>query len=179
MNLNIFQRLAGRVIIIAVSLLISPFLRAEVLVGFSPEGSAQQLVISTLASAKSSICLLGYSFTSPDVVSTLMDAKRRGVDVNVVLDEKGNRSKASIAAMNLLVNAGIEVKTVSRYPILHDKVAVIDGVTTQTGSFNYSRAAQRNSENVVVMRNMPEVAQIYLQHCQQRRSQGQAWQSTY
>lgn len=50
---------------------------------------------------------MGYSFTSPDVVRALMAARRHGVDVKVVIDEKGNRSKASQAAMNLVVNAGI------------------------------------------------------------------------
>ena len=35
--------------------------------GFSPEGSAQQLVLRTLDDARESIRLMGYSFTSPDV----------------------------------------------------------------------------------------------------------------
>ncbi|WP_282808445.1 phospholipase D-like domain-containing protein, partial [Hafnia alvei] len=69
---------------------------------------------------------------------------------------------------------------VDKYKIMHDKVAIIDDVTVQTGSFNYTRAAQRsNSENVVVMWQMPEVAQVYLEHWQSRWSQGQAWQSRY
>ena len=110
----------------------------------------------------------------------LIAAKRRGVDVRVVLDSKGNQGRASVAAINLLVNAEIEVRTVDNYRIMHDKVAIIDGVTTQTGSFNYSRAAQRsNSENVVVMWQMPEVAQVYLEHWQSRWAQGQVWQSRY
>lgn len=147
---------------------------------FSPEGSAQQLVINTLNSAQQSINLMGYSFTSPEVVKALIVAKRRGVDVRVVLDSKGNQGRASVAAMNLMVNAGIAVRTVDNYKIMHDKIAIIDDVTTQTGSFNYSRAAARsNSENVVVMRNMPEVAQVYPGHWQSRWSQGQAWQSSY
>lgn len=167
-------------VVLTTALLLASWCRAEVFVGFSPEGSAQQLVINTLSEARQSIALMGYSFTSPTVVNALIAAKRRGVDVRVVLDSKGNQGKSSLAAMNLLVNAGIEVRTVDAYKILHDKVAIIDGVTTQTGSFNYSQAAARsNSENVVVMRNMPEVAQVYLQHWKTRWAQGQAWQSTY
>lgn len=169
-----------RTMIFLASLLCTVGCHADVIVGFSPEGSAQQLVINTLNSAHQSINLMGYSFTSPEVVKALIAAKRRGVDVRVVLDSKGNQGRASVAAINLLVNAEIEVRTVDNYKIMHDKVAIIDGVTTQTGSFNYSRAAQRsNSENVVVMRNMPEVAQVYLGHWQSRWSQGQAWQSRY
>lgn len=51
---------------------------------------------------------MGYSFTSPEVVRALVRAKRRGVDVRVVLDWKANTGKnnnASNAAMNLLASA--------------------------------------------------------------------------
>ncbi len=97
--------------------------------------------MNTLNSAHQSINLMGYSFTSPEVVKALIAAKRRGVDVRVVLDSKGNQGRASVAAINLLVNAEIEVRTVDNYRIMHDKVAIIDDVTVQTGSFNYTRAA--------------------------------------
>lgn len=84
---------------------------------------------------------MGYSFTSPEVVRALISAKRRGVDVKVVLDEKGNRGKASVAAMNLLVNAGIPVRTVSKFKILHDKIIISDKNTVETVSYNFSRSA--------------------------------------
>lgn len=148
--------------------------------GFSPEGSAQQLVLKTIDTARQDIRVMGYSFTSPEVVRSLIAAKRRGVDVSVVLDRKGNTGKASVAAMNLLVNAGIPVRTVSAWKILHDKVIVTDGRNTQLGSFNYSRAAARsNSENVLVVWNDPVVAQRYLQHWQSRHDAGTDWQSAY
>lgn len=152
----------------------------SVQVGFSPEGSALQLVVNTLDGARQSIRLMGYSFTSRDVVKALMEARRRGVDVKVVLDEKGNTGKASVAAMNLLVNAGIPVRTVSRFSIMHDKVIVTDGQNVEVGSFNYSRAAATlNSENVLVLTGVPGVAQTYLAHWQSRWELGTDWQSTY
>ncbi len=148
-------------------------------VGFSPEGTAQQRVIRLLAEAQTSIRLMGYSFTSPDVVRALMAARRRGVDVRVVVDEKGNRSKASQAAMNLVVNAGIPLRTHDRYPILHDKMIVTDGQNLQVGSFNFTRRARANSENVLVVRDVPALAQIYLAHWQSRWDEGADWISSY
>jgi len=118
-----------RTLVFVASLLLTAICRADVLVRFSPEGSAQQLVINTLNSAQQSINLMGYSFTSPEVVKVLIAAKRRGVDVRVVLDSKANQGRASVAAINLLVNAGIEVRTVDNYKIMHDKVTIVDGVT--------------------------------------------------
>ncbi|EAX1826672.1 phospholipase D family protein [Pseudocitrobacter faecalis] len=149
-------------------------------VGFSPEGSALHLVLKTIESAQQEIRLMGYSFTSPEVVSALVRAKQRGVDVRIVLDEKGNRSKSSQAAMNIVVNAGIPLRTNGRYAIMHDKVIIVDNHTVEAGSFNYTRsAASRNSENVLVINEVPEVAQTYLQHWQSRWDGGTEWHSSY
>ncbi|EEL8815816.1 phospholipase D family protein, partial [Salmonella enterica] len=63
---------------------------ATIETGFSPEGTALQLVLKTIETAQQEIRLMGYSFTSPEVVSALVSAKRRGVDVKVVLDRKAN-----------------------------------------------------------------------------------------
>ena len=107
-------------------------------IAFSPEAGAEALVLKALGTARQSIRLAGYSFTSPAIVRSLLDAKRRGVDVKVLLDDKGNRSQASVAAMNLIVGAGIPLRVVSAYAIHHDKYFVVDGKHTQSGSFNYS-----------------------------------------
>lgn len=148
--------------------------------GFSPEGSAQQLVLRTLGDARESIRLMGYSFTSPDVVKSLVAAKRRGVDVRVVIDDRGNRSRASQSAMNVVVNAGIPLRTNGQYKIMHDKVIITDGQNVQLGSYNYTRsAAESNSENALVVREVPALAQTYLAHWQSRWDGGKDWQSTY
>lgn len=156
---------------------------ASIEAGFSPEGTALQLVLKTIDSAQQDIRLMGYSFTSPEVVRALVRAKRRGVDIRVVLDWKANTGKnnnASKAAMNLLVGNGIPVRTVSAFKILHDKVIVADGRNTQVGSFNFSRAADRsNSENVLVVWDDPAVAQRYLNHWASRWAQGMDWKQTY
>ncbi|ELE3163077.1 phospholipase D family protein [Salmonella enterica] len=152
----------------------------SVQVGFSPEGSALQLVLKTIESAQHDIRLMGYSFTSPEVVSAIVRAKHRGVDVKIVLDEKGNKSKASQAAMNVVVNAGIPLRTIGHYAIMHDKVIIFDNQTVESGSFNMTRsAASRNSENVLVINDVPEVAQTYLQHWQSRWDGGTDWHSSY
>ena len=148
--------------------------------GYSPEGTALQLVLKTINSAQQEIRLMGYSFTSPEVVSALVRAKHRGVDVKIVLDEKGNRSKASQAAMNVVVNAGIPLRTNGHYAIMHDKVIIVDNHTVESGSFNMTRSASsRNSENVLVINDVPEVAQTYLQHWQSRWDGGTEWHSSY
>nr|WP_276551499.1 phospholipase D family protein [Erwinia mallotivora] len=149
-------------------------------VGFSPEGSAQQLVLRTLDDAHESIRLMGYSFTSPEVVKALVAAKRRGVDVRVVVDDKGNRSKASQAALNVVAGADIPIRTISKYKIMHDKVIITDGRNVEAGSFNYTRsAAESNLENALVVRDVPALAQTYLAHWQSRWDDGKDWSVSY
>lgn len=149
-------------------------------VAFSPNQGSEDLVVKAIQSARNSIGVAAYSFTSPVIARALLKAKKRGVDVRVVVDENGNRSKASLAALNLLVSAGIPTHILSSYAIHHDKYMVIDKSTVQTGSFNYSKAAARsNSENVVVIWNNPDLALNYLRHWQTRFDQGKAYRATY
>lgn len=148
--------------------------------GFSPEGSARTLVLKAINNAHHSIRMLSYSFTAPDIMKALADAHDRGVDVRIVVDERGNRNKSSLAAMNYIVNHGIPLRTDHHYPIQHDKVMIIDGDTVETGSFNYTASAERrNSENVVVIHNVPALADDYLQHWQTRWEYGEEYRSAY
>ena len=145
----------------------------QIEIAFSPEAGAEALVLKVIGSARQSIRLAGYSFTSPAVVRSLMAAKRRGVDVKILVDDKGNRSQASVSAMNLIVSAGIPIRVISAYIIHHDKYVVVDGKHTETGSFNYSQAAAKsNSENVLVIWDDPIVARRYITHWESRWRQG-------
>ena len=148
----------------------------SVKVGFSPEGSASALVLDTINSAENSIRMMAYSFTDPDVMHALAKAKKRGVDVRIVVDDKGNTNRASQEAMKYINLLDIPLRTVDAFPIHHDKVIIVDGNTVETGSYNFSRAAARkNSENVVVLKNMPDVAAQYLEHWQDRWNKGTDW----
>jgi phosphatidylserine/phosphatidylglycerophosphate/cardiolipin synthase-like enzyme len=148
--------------------------------GFSPEGSAERLVLNAICTARRSVHLSAYSFTSPVIVRALIDAQRRGVEVAVVADQKSNlvedRSGKGRIALDLLSGAGVRVRMIDVYPIHHDKFMVIDGESVETGSFNYTTSAARyNSENAVVMWHVPVVAQAYQQHWQSRFNQGRPW----
>ncbi|WP_390900189.1 phospholipase D family nuclease [Serratia entomophila] len=145
----------------------------SVQVGFSPEGSAQTLVIGAIDSAQSSIRMMAYSFTAMDIMQALVKAKNRGVDVKIVIDERGNRNDVSHRAMDYIVKNAISLRVDSDFPIQHDKVMIIDERSVQTGSFNYSKAAAKNSENAVVIWNMPQLAKPYLEHWQDRWNRGE------
>lgn len=153
-------------------------------VAFSPNEGSEHLVVKVIDSAKTSLDLLSYSFTSVPVVEALVRARHRGVVVRLVADEKDNvsadRSGKARAALGALVNAGAEVRTIRVYAIHHDKVIIADHQTVELGSFNYSdAAAHKNSENVLVNWGNPNLADVYLKHFQRNYAQSTAYVQAY
>lgn len=147
---------------------------------FSPEAGGEGLVLKAIGSAEKEVRLAAYSFTSLTIAKALISAEKRGVDVRVVVDDKRNRGKPSIAALNLLVNAGISVRTNATYVLHHDKYIVVDSHHVQNGSFNYTAgAAEANSENVLVIWNDTDLASSFLKHWQSRWDQGSPFTSKY
>lgn len=143
---------------------------ATVEVAFTP-GQAQNIVLDTLFQAKSTISLAAYSLTSKPVAQALVAAQQRGVQVRVLADEKANRQQYS--AVTFLANQGIPVRLNGHYAIHHNKFAVIDGQTVQTGSANYTASAfSRNAENVVVIKAEEQVALAYQQEFERLWSEG-------
>ncbi|MGF6637200.1 phospholipase D family protein [Paraburkholderia sp. MM6662-R1] len=180
----VIATVAGALVAGAGMLWAQPALSAtsDVQVAFSPDGGAEQLVLQTIRSARQSIRVMAYSFTAPAVVRALLDAKRRGVDVEVTVDYHNNveedRSGKAAAAMGSLVYAGVPVVVVRAYPIQHSKFAVVANATIETGSYNYSQAAARvNSENVLVLWNHPEIAKAYLDDWKIVTAQGEAYRA--
>ena len=74
--------------------------------------------------------------------------------------DKSNAT-ARYTRATFLANQGMPVRVDYRYAIMHDKFIVVDGVTVETGSFNYTASAEhKNGENILVLHD-PAVAQRY------------------
>ena len=133
----------------------------ELEVAFSPHGGCTDLVIKVIHSAKTSIRVLAYSFTSAPIAKALVEAHQRGVDVQVVVDK--SQKSAKYTSATFVANAGIPIRIDSKHAIAHNKVVIVDGHTVQQGSFNYTKAAEAsNGENVLVNWNNPKLAEVYL-----------------
>lgn len=126
---------------------------------FSPKGGCTDQVVAAIDAAKTSIRIQAYGFTSEPVAQALVRAKGRGLDVQAVLDSSNLTDKYS--RMGDLKTAGIPVLTDSKHQIAHSKVLVLDHGTVETGSFNYTQAAERgNAENCLFIQD-PDLAQVY------------------
>jgi phosphatidylserine/phosphatidylglycerophosphate/cardiolipin synthase-like enzyme len=55
---------------------------------FSPNGGATEAIVRELKEAKTEILVQAYNFTSKEIAKALVDAKKRGVHVEIILDKK-------------------------------------------------------------------------------------------
>ena len=125
---------------------------------FSPRQGATDLIVKTIGEAKHSIYVAAYYFTSYPIARALVAAHARGVDVKLVMD--GHQK--FLRAVDYLHENGIVTRMNRHYAIMHDKFMIIDGATLETGSFNFTRAAEyENAENVLVVRDSPGLIKSY------------------
>jgi phosphatidylserine/phosphatidylglycerophosphate/cardiolipin synthase-like enzyme len=132
---------------------------AQVAVCFVPAETCVSSIVDAINAARSTIRVQAYGFTSAPILKALVDAKKRGVDVAVILDKVNQRK--SYTGATFVSNAGIPVWIDSRPAIAHNKIIIIDGHLVIGGSYNYSQSAeQRNAENVTFIDSIGIAAQF-------------------
>ena len=134
---------------------------------FSPRGGAQQAIVDAIGQAKESVYVQAYSFTSAPIAKALLEAHKRGVTVEAVLDK--SQRTAQYSGATFLKNEGIPVYIDAAHAIAHNKVMVIDGQTVVTGSFNFTKAAEeKNAENLLIIKDKG-LARLYMDNWERHR----------
>jgi phosphatidylserine/phosphatidylglycerophosphate/cardiolipin synthase-like enzyme len=138
---------------------------------FSPTGGATTAICRAMSTAKSSILVQAYSFTSAPIAEALVKAHKRGINVHVILDKSQKTQKYSSA--DFLANSGIPTRIDDAHAIAHNKVMIIDNEIVITGSFNFTKAAEdKNAENLLIIHSR-QVADQYAKnwHLHERHSE--------
>ncbi|MBF0458278.1 MAG: phospholipase D family protein [Nitrospirae bacterium] len=127
---------------------------------FSPVGGATGAIVAEIGRARSEILVQAYSFTSKQIADALVKARKAGVNIAIILD-KSNLSDQYNAGI-FTSNAGIPTYIDSLHNIAHNKVMIIDRETVITGSFNFTRSAEfENAENLIILKSR-ELANVYI-----------------
>ncbi len=147
--------------------------QTHIRVYFTPGDSAESAIVDQLLGAKDSILVQAYSFTNPAIASALVGARERGVKVVLLLDKSHRTQKYSAA--DFTTHGGVETLIDDRHAIAHNKIMIIDGQIVITGSYNFTKAAEKsNAENLVIIES-PEVAGKYLQNWQKHHRHSQPY----
>ena len=139
--------------------------RGTVQLAFTPGDDVAGLIVDAIGKARRQVLVQTYSFTHRAIAQALVDAKRRGLDVQLVSDRL-QMERIATSKIEWLAEQGVPVWIDGEHAAAHNKVMVIDNGTEDalviTGSFNFTQAAQhRNAENMLILRGNPNLAEAY------------------
>ena len=141
---------------------------------FSPEGKCEDMIVKEINEAQSNIYIMAYGFTAREIASALLKAKKRGVHIEVLLDRKFNHNEKYSAA-DFTAHMGIPIYLDGEHKIMHNKVMIVDRKTVITGSYNFTKSANNdNAENLLIMRSK-ELADDYFKNYQQHKAHSELY----
>ncbi|MDP2829091.1 MAG: phospholipase D family protein [Sulfuricellaceae bacterium] len=148
---------------------------------FTPGDQADRIIIKAIEAARKQVLVQTFSFTHKGIALALIDAHKRGIDVQLVSD-RDQIERMERSQIPALANAGVLVLVDSEHDSAHNKIIIIDGQSAQavvvTGSFNFTHAAQfRNAENLLVFRGNPQLTLAYLDNWRLHRKHAQPFET--
>jgi phosphatidylserine/phosphatidylglycerophosphate/cardiolipin synthase-like enzyme len=137
-------------VVLALFLSVTVATGTDIQVFFSPKGGCTEAIVDSIRTATNAVLVQAYSFSSAPIAKALVDAHKRGVNVTVILDKSQRTERYSEA--DFFLHADIPTFIDARHNIAHNKIMVIDGHKILTGSFNFTKAAENeNAENLLVI----------------------------
>ncbi|SFJ12048.1 Excalibur calcium-binding domain-containing protein [Paenibacillus sp. UNC496MF] len=121
----------------------------------------EKLLIGVVDGAERTLDIAIYSLTKPDIVDAIKRAKNRGVAVRLITDRIQAQGKSQKEALKLLGSAGVPMKLNTHGGLMHLKMTIADGKTATTGSFNYSKAASTDNDEVLMVLRDEGVAESF------------------
>ena len=129
---------------------------------FSPQDKCiTNAIIPLINKAENYIYIPTFVLTDRGITSALISAKKRGVDVRMIIDALN--ASVQHSKHKELRNGGILVKTENYAGKMHSKSIIIDDKYTVVGSMNFSFSGEnKNDENLLVIQN-PQMTKAYKQ----------------
>ena len=116
-------------------------------------------VLELINQAKANLRLAICVWTDPDLAQAVIQAKQRGVQVEILLW----KAEESAAICNTFRNAGISVIEKPHLFTMHNKWMLVDNTTFFNGSANWSRSwFTRNDETAIILNNLRREQEQYL-----------------
>ena len=113
----------------------------------------EKKVIEYISNANHSIIIAMAWFTNNTIKNCLIDKKRNKPEINIeiVVDKNEINKKYFLDYKSKFDEFGILIREKVDEKFLHHKFMIIDEYTAITGSYNFSKKAETNLENIVVI----------------------------
>jgi phosphatidylserine/phosphatidylglycerophosphate/cardiolipin synthase-like enzyme len=126
---------------------------------FAPEDDVAKKIIARIAQAKQSIDFMAYSFTDDGIGSAMRDRAKAGVRVRGVFEKTG--SETQFSEYGPMRKQGMDVWQDGNPYLMHHKVFILDDKTVILGSYNFSRSADEDNDENLLMLDDPSLAQSF------------------
>lgn len=132
----------------------------DLITAFAPEDGVLKRLLREVSFAKKSIKVMAFALTSKDLAKALIAKMKAGVKVQIHLDDGAVTMNGS--QYSYLKRAGLDINiSQNRRGKMHHKLIIVDDQTVVTGSYNFSKSAEKkNDENTLIIKSR-EVGQIY------------------
>lgn len=127
--------------------------------------SKLQYIIDFILTATLSVDLCMYLVTITDIANALVQAHKKGIMIRIIVEEEMTSSSES--KIQLLIQAGIAVKSKVVSTLMHHKFCLVDAVDIEkckllTGSLNWTlQGLTGNWENIIIIHNTMAVKAFY------------------
>jgi phosphatidylserine/phosphatidylglycerophosphate/cardiolipin synthase-like enzyme len=137
---------------------------------FSPQGKCSTHIVREIENAKRELLVAVYAFTSDDLAGALVQAKKRGLMVQVIIDRefdsRNDNSKGKFLEVQRIplrrLSGSKPPNSAREVGLMHQKFAVVDRRIVFTGSYNWTQSADTfNDENLLLFRDAAPLAEEY------------------
>jgi len=111
----------------------------------------EPVLVGIMNNAQQTLDVAIYSITDQRIADAMISAEKRGVTVRMITDASESATSSQKALLATVKAAGIPIKINTHSGIMHLKVTIADGDIATTGSFNYTKAAENENDEVFVV----------------------------
>jgi phosphatidylserine/phosphatidylglycerophosphate/cardiolipin synthase-like enzyme len=141
-----------------------------------PQHPIKDLIVQAIDKSKKNIRVALYEFDLPEIMDAMRRAKKRGVNVSVILDfsntfprSKNSRGEDREASLPIqaLIKEGFDVsilRGVKAQGIMHNKIGIFDDKMVSFGSYNWSRTAEYSHFESVKFENDKARVDFYVKY---------------
>ena len=142
-----------------IKLLYSSEMKVKAGAYFSPGDDCLHRIRRLIGEAQHTLDICVFTITDNRIVSKLAEAHQRGTTIRIISDDLKSEDLGS--DMDTLEDIGIPCRFDQSLAHMHHKFAIADSNLLLTGSYNWTRSANtENNENIIVT-NHPRVVQQF------------------
>jgi len=124
----------------------------EEIVCFSPQDACSLAIQKFLDRAKDSISICVFTISDNSITKKIVECHEKGIKVRIITDNDKQYDRGS--DINYLNDKGVEIKVDMTRHHMHHKFAIVDDSALLTGSYNWTRSAEKyNQENLLITHN--------------------------